>query len=177
MKDRTRSLLFLLGILLALLIVKSISGIMPRYLELRSQLEAESQKLSQLNQQIENLPGIEKKKEEALREFYDLLEDLHISFDDETSFLLAVKPPQANLRITGFRPLEEEKQEALSFRPYEIGVSGEYGALVNYLAYLENLNALTEVKEIKINSDEKDEGTVKASLVVRLYKLGLEERG
>lgn len=177
MKNKSKMLLFLLVVLLALLIARSIQKVLPHYLELRSQLKAENGKLSMLKQRVESLPELVNKKEAARREFYDLLEGLDIAFDDETSFLLSVNPPQSGLRITRFRPLEEEKMEAVSFRPFEIGVSGDYEDLIGYLTYLENLKALTEIRELKINSSEENQGVVKASFVVRLYKLGLGGEG
>ncbi|MCF6097175.1 type 4a pilus biogenesis protein PilO [Thermovorax subterraneus] len=136
-------------------------------------MKAENDKLSLLKQRVGNLPEIVNKKEAAKQELYDLLKELDVDFDDDVSFLLSVNPPQSGLRITKFRPLEEGNLETLSFRPFEVEVAGNYEDLIGYLVYLENLKALTEIRELKINEDERNQGAVKASFIIRLYKLGL----
>ncbi|WP_073254817.1 type 4a pilus biogenesis protein PilO [Caldanaerovirga acetigignens] len=175
MREKGRMILYILIVLLAFSISLSINKALPHYIELRSQLKAENDKLSMLKQRVENLPEIVNKKEAAMREFYELLEELNVDFDDDDSFLLSVNPPQSGLRITKFRPSEEGKLESLSYKPFEIEVAGDYGDLVGYLVYLENLKALIEIRELKIDADEKNGETIRGSFIVRLYKLGLTE--
>ncbi|OGT46266.1 MAG: hypothetical protein A3F17_09075 [Gammaproteobacteria bacterium RIFCSPHIGHO2_12_FULL_41_15] len=73
------------------------------------------------------------------------------------------------LRFTFFRPQEEKKQEFYRVQPIQIGVTGDYHPLANFISKIANLKSLVVVEDFTLNREKPEQEALSMQLRASVY--------
>ncbi|MCG0277598.1 MAG: NPCBM/NEW2 domain-containing protein [Thermanaeromonas sp.] len=145
---------------------------LPRYLQAKKELSAESARLTAVREAALKLPLLKEELARAEAEISMTRARLGLTLLDKEAFLGAAQPQDKGVKVLLFRPMEVEKRGSFNVQRFQVAVEGGYPQIENYLRQLENLPALLEIRDLKLAG--KEGGNVEANFIVDFYELGDE---
>lgn len=166
--SREQKLLLILGMVLSLSIFLRffLGGQLPRFIELKQQVESQKQSLQNAIRLLQGLPQLLEKERQAQQEL-DLLTTRYKGFENGLPLLEIGKRAQ-KVELSGVYPGEVERKNGYFVLPLQIKVKGQYLEVMDFLRQLENLPFLAEIALPSIEA-LKQEGMVSAQFVLNLY--------
>ncbi|MDK2820101.1 MAG: hypothetical protein PWP31_66 [Clostridia bacterium] len=143
----------------------------PHYCQLKDDLQVANARLAKVKREVSQASELNKKMEQLESDWDAVKKHLDLTLTGTTAFIQAAQPADEAVEILGFEPQMIDKKGSFRIYPYRVTVKGPYPSLVNYLAQLESLPALTTIHDLEIVS-LKENSSVEAKFLVDLYESG-----
>lgn len=104
------------------------------------------------------------------------LEQMNARLDSKTPFATVLSAlgkleDEAGIQIQDLRPGTVEQRGEFQANTVHLGLKGEFAAVCNFLAGLDNVGRLNRVRSLQINPESRDQDTCRVTLILEFYSM------